>query len=288
MQLLAAKDRTMNPILQRAFEKTVTLFKVHPMVVAAYHSGSIGTEREDAYSDVDPVFVVKRESFLDFDKALPQLFAEAVATPILWWPERWIWQPGTDTNIDIHRNYAIFFEFEGKLLQYDMNFVAVPQEGHITVNAQQFIFDKAGVLDVAQSPAPARAAPGEPDARRLVWTIQMYWIYVYIHAKHIKRRDLFKLLYAQQELFHEHLVILQYLDATYAQGWWPLLAHQVDAEKQAHLLPYFSKADVDVITDKLPEQIRVFSEDARAACEKWEVTYPAEFEAHILHYLNSM
>lgn len=278
----------MNPILQRAFEKTVTLFKAHPMVVAAYHSGSIGTEREDDYADVDPVFVIRRESFLDFDKALPQLFAEAVAPPLLWWPERWIWQPDADTNINIHRNYAIFFEFEGKLLQYDMNFVAVPLDNRIPVKPRQFIFDKVGVLEVAQPPTPSGTHPDHADARRLVWTIQMYWIYVYIHAKYIKRRDLFKLLYAQQELFHEHLVILQYLSTTYTPGWWPLLAHQVDADKQAHLLRYFSEADVDGIAGKLREQTRVFSADARLACEKWGCTYPAGFEAHVLRYLQHM
>ena len=84
----------MNQHIKRAFDKTVSLFKKNPMVVAAYHSGSIGTEREDAYSDVDPVFVIKREDFLEFDQQLPVLFEKAVAKPILWWPERWIWQPG--------------------------------------------------------------------------------------------------------------------------------------------------------------------------------------------------
>ena len=75
----------------------------------------------------------------------------------------------------------------------------------------------------------------------------MYWIYVYIHTKYIKRRDLFKLLYAQQELFHEHLVILQYLESDTMQGWWPLIASKVDAARKEHLLTYFGDPDVGVI-----------------------------------------
>ncbi len=253
------------------------------MVIAAYHSGSIGTDREDAYSDVDPVFVIKRESFLEFDRQLPALFEQAVTKPILWWPERWIWRPGAAEDINIHRNYAIFFELAGKLLQYDINFIAAPQQGRIKVSKDQFVFDKSDVLEIGPPSLPVAL-----DKRKLNWTIQMYWIYVYIHTKYIKRRDLFKLLYAQQELFHEHLVILQYLESNVVQGWWPLIAHKVDEVKQANLLKYFGQADVDVITDKLHEQIHLFSEDAQQACAKWNVDYPVEFETYIMEYLKDL
>jgi hypothetical protein len=73
----------MNPYIQRVFDKTVQLFRNNPMVIAAYHSGSIGTDREDEFSDVDPVFVNKRESFIEFDTRLPSLFELAVAKSIL-------------------------------------------------------------------------------------------------------------------------------------------------------------------------------------------------------------
>lgn len=273
----------MNPYIQRAFDNTVRLFKNNPMVMAAYHSGSIGTEREDEFSDVDPVFVIERQCFRVFDKQLPALFELAVATPILWWPERWIWRPGADEDIDTHRNYAIFFELDGKLLQYDMNFIAAPLQDRIKVSKEQFIFDKANILEVCPASPPV-----DLDKRKLRWTIQMYWIYVYIHAKYIKRRDLFKLLYAQQELFHEHLGILQYLEPDPPQGWWPLIANKIDAAKQEHLLLYFGVPDVNMIEEKLQEQIRLFSEDARQACNKWKVEYPAEFEGYILDYVKAL
>ena len=273
----------MNPYIQRAFDKTVKLFIDNPMVIAAYHSGSIGTEREDEFSDVDPVFVIERESFMEFDRQLPVLFEQVVAKPILWWPERWIWRPGASENINIHRNYAIFFELDGKLLQYDLNFIAAPQQGRIKVSQDQFIFDKSNVLEIGLASPTV-----DLDERKLGWTIQMYWIYVYIHAKYIKRRDLFKLLYAQQELFHEHLVILQYLESDPVQGWWPLIANKVDETRQPHLLNYFNSPNVEVITQKMHEQIRLFSEDARQACARWQVDYPDEFESYILEYLNNL
>jgi hypothetical protein len=84
----------MNKKLKEAFDKTVSCFMDDPRVVAAYHSGSIGTHREDEFSDVDPVFLIKTEEFITFDRELPQLFEKILAKPILWWPERWIWVTG--------------------------------------------------------------------------------------------------------------------------------------------------------------------------------------------------
>ncbi len=272
----------MNPILKDAFDKTVSLFEGDPRVVAAYHSGSVGTDREDEFSDVDPVFLIEPEEFMEFDRQLPSLFEHEIARPILWWPERWVWRPGASENINIPRNYAIFFEVDGKLLQYDINIMAAPEKGRIKVSEGQFIFDKADFLEiVSEHPLPAL------DEKRLVWTIEMYWIYVYIHVKYLKRRDLFKLLYAQQELFHEHLGVLQYLGTNTAQGWWPLMASKVDEAKKENLLKYFGQADVDSVARALQEQILLFSNDARQACAKWQMEYPEEFEAYVIKYLKS-
>ena len=270
----------MNPILKDTFDRTVSLFESDPRVVAAYHSGSVGTDREDEFSDVDPVFLINPEEFMEFDRQLPTLFEQEIAKPILWWPERWVWRPGASENINIPRNYAIFFEVDGKLLQYDINFMAAPQKGRIRISKGQFIFDKASFLEIASEvPSPAL------DEKKLVWTIQMYWIYVYIHVKYIKRRDLFKLLYAQQELFHEHLVVLQYLEQIASQGWWPLMANKVDESKKKNLLEYFGQADVDSIARILQRQILSFSDDARQTCAKWRMEYPEDFEAHVMEYL---
>lgn len=270
----------MNRVLKDAFDKTVSLFESDPRVVAAYHSGSIGTHREDEFSDVDPVFLIKPEDFITFDRQLPQLFEQAVAKPILWWPERWVWRPGANENINIPRNYAIFFEVDGKLLQYDINIMSVPQKRRVKVSKSQFIFDKSNALEITP-----KSLPPELDETKLGWTIQMYWIYVYIHVKYLKRRDLFRLLYAQQELFHEHLGVLQYLGPNTAQSWWPLMTDKVDGAKRENLLGYFGQADVDSIARALQNQIPLFSNDARQACAKWQIEYPEEFEAYVIKHL---
>jgi hypothetical protein len=198
----------------------------------------------------------------------------------LWWPERWVWRPGANENVNIPRNYAIFFEVDGKLLQYDINIMVAPQRGRIKVSEGQFIFDKSDALEISP-----KSPPPESDERKLCWTIQMYWIYVYIHVKYLKRRDLFKLLYAQQELFHEHLGVLQYLGPDTTQGWWPLIANKVDETKRENLLKYFGQVDVDSIARVLQCQITLFSDDARQACARWQIEYPEDFEAYVVEHL---
>ncbi len=269
----------MNRLLKEAFEKTVSIFKNDPRVVAAYHSGSVGTDGEDEFSDVDPVFLIKPEEFIMFDKELRQLFEREIAKTILWWPERWVWSPGRD-NINQPRNYAIFFNVGGTLLQYDINIAAASQKGRIKVSKDQFIFDKVNILEIiSEHPLPVL------DAKRLVWTIEMYWIYVYIHTKYIKRRDQFKLLYAQEELFHEHLDVLRYLQDVADQHWWPLTAKKLDESKRSNLLVYFGRSDVDSIAKALRDQITLFSGDARQACTIRQVEYPEEFEASVIQHL---
>jgi hypothetical protein len=270
----------MNPILKIAFDKTVSIFENDSRVVAAYHSGSVGTDREDEFSDVDPVFLIKSEEFLTFDKELPQLFKQEVAETILWWPERWIWSPGYGDNVYNARNYAIFFKMDEELLQYDINIMGAPQKGRIKIGKGQFIFDKVNILEIG-SEKPSLVF----DVKKLVWTIEMYWIYVYIHTKYIKRRDLFKLLYAQQELFSEHLDVLRYLYSNPVEYWWPLAAKKVDESKKENLLMYFGQNDVDSITNALREEILLFSNDARQACAKWQIGYPEEFETSVIEHL---
>jgi hypothetical protein len=154
----------------------------------------------------------------------------------------------------------------------------IAPQSRIKVSKGQFIFDKVGILEII-----SEHSTHQLDKRKLVWNIEMYWIYVYIHTKYIKRHDLFKLLYAQQELFHEHLEVLRFLGANADEHWWPLIAKKV--EKRENLLKYFGQDDLDSIVEALPKQILLFSNDARQACAKWQIEYPEEFEALVLKHL---
>ena len=108
----------MNERLRPVYERTVDVLHADPRVVAAFMTGSVGTSREDAYSDVDPMFLVKAEWFEELDRDLPAAFSQVGVEPFLWWPER--------INCETLRNYAVLFNVDGSPVQYDITIAAAP------------------------------------------------------------------------------------------------------------------------------------------------------------------
>jgi predicted nucleotidyltransferase len=262
----------MHPALKTLLDKTITIFQDDSRVVAAYYFGSVNRAEEDELSDADVLFVVQPESFEEFDRDLPTLFAKLCPRIHLWWPERF--------NSDTWKNYAILFEAEGALLQYDMTFMKPPGQV-ITVQPEQFIFDKAGLLKSGASPSEVPY-----DSQKLRWTVEMFWIFAYITAKYLKRRDIYKLLYAQEGLRDAHLEILRALKPLAGKSWWPKTAKEVVPEdKTGDILLYFGGADVGAIAQAVPKELDNFSRDARLACARWEVEYPEKLEQRVRKYL---
>jgi len=261
--------------LESVYRRTVEILAADPRVVAAYMTGSVGTEREDAYSDVDPMFLVRAEEFDAVDADLPDVFRQAGVKPVLWWPER--------INNETLRNYAVLFEQDGELLQYDITICAVEENAKVPVRRDQVIFDKATVHEVAEPSPQAQYSPV-----RLRWTIEMYWLYVYIHGKYLKRGDRFKLIAAQHELMHCHLEVLRATRPEVAYDWWPIMAKQVcQGDAQDTCLSYLGSADVQGVCRALPKQMKEFSQDAHVACEKWGIEYPEDFEARAVRYVQT-
>jgi hypothetical protein len=234
--------------------------------------GSVGTEREDEFSDVDPLFLVKAEEFAGLDADLPGVFAAAGVEPVLWWPER--------CNCETFRNYAILFERGGELLQYDVNIQAWAG-GTVPVRPGSILFDKCGVL--AES-ARQEGLCYRPD--RLRWTVEIYWIYVYIHGKYLRRGNPFQLAAAQRELFDAHLHILHALRPNEPFDWWPLLAPRVaDRDGRQVLLSYLGPGETSEIARVLPAQLDHFARDARQACASWSVEYPTALEDAVRRHI---
>jgi hypothetical protein len=77
----------MNPRLKKYFDRTVELLRNDPRVIGAYMTGSVGTPKEDAFSDADLLFLTRPSSFESLDRDLPGIFAQAGITPVLRWPE---------------------------------------------------------------------------------------------------------------------------------------------------------------------------------------------------------
>ena len=265
----------MHPALRQVLDRTVDLFRADSRVLAAFHSGSIGTEYEDEYSDVDPVFVVASQAFEAVDGELPAIFGGFCQTVHLWWPER--------GNNDHWRNYACLFGADGALLQYDVTIMKPPTDSPIRVTQSQFLFDKAGLLEVTSEGSQCAYSP-----HRLLWTVQRYWLYVFIHAKYLRRGDPFKLAFAQGELLQDHLEVLRASHGRVASAWWPLVAKAVvTAQRRDTMLLYLESADRDSVLSSLPGELDAFSRDARAACSLWGASYPEELEATVRAHLRA-
>lgn len=262
----------MNSRLQPVYEQTLRLLQADPRVLAGFMTGSVGTPREDAYSDVDPVFLTRAEHFDSLDRELPEVFAQAGVEPFLWWPE--------SINTDTWHNYAVFFLADGQPVQYDINLAVAAEGSRRAVTAEQFLFDKGDLLQVVPPTATVEGAP-----ERLRWQVEIYWIYAYIHAKYLRRGDPFRLSAAQHHLLEAHLVMLQALHPALPRDWWAIAAGALEApEERAALLAYLESPQAAAVAARLPEQMRRFARDARTACRRWGVEYPAAAEDHVRPY----
>lgn len=272
----------MNANLDVIYRQTLGIFERDSRVLGAWEFGSLGKGTGDEYSDVDPVFVVNDADFDQIDAELRSLFEQFSDNIVLWWPEGF-------NSADI-KNYAILLK-SGDLLQYDMTIAkeSSVREGFgnrlLTGGPVQILFDKTGLLQSLLDAAP----PKTYSPQKLRWDIERYWVYVYIHAKYLKRNDRFKLLYAQQVLFQNHLDILKALHPHDYWGWWPWSVKNVlSTEKQEQLLIYFTSTGRETIAQALRQELDIFAADARAACKQWGVDYPDDLETEIRVYLSQL
>jgi hypothetical protein len=158
-----------------------------------------------------------------------------------------------------------------------------PTDSPIRVTQSQLLFDKAGLLEVISDRPQYAYSP-----LRLLWTVQRYWLYVFIHAKYLRRGDPFKLVFAQGELFQDHLEVLRASHGQVAPVWWPLVAKTVvTAQRHDAMLLYLGSVDRDSVLSALPGELDAFSRDARAACSLWGVPYPEELEATVRAHLRT-
>lgn len=267
----------MHPRLREVFNQTVELFADDPRVLAAWIAGSAKAKSEDVYSDVDPVFIIRDEDFDEFDRQMRSTFESIAPDVVLWWPER--------GNNDQMKNYAILFKAP-MLLQYDMNIMkeSVFSPGWlIGRTSDQILFDKTGILANALTNVPKPSY--SPD--KLLYTIELFWVYGYIIPKYLRRGQTFKVMYTQQEVFLPcHMEVLHALHPDVIWDWWPINAHKLfPPEKQAQLHRYFAASDCALVKASLIEEIDAFASDARAACEKWGLEYPDRLEAEVRRFI---
>jgi hypothetical protein len=267
------------PALRKLLETTLAILEADPRISGAWMYGSIGADTEDELSDVDPVFLVNDEDFEAVDSELRPMFERLCERVVLWWPD------SMDTAGSGSRNYAVLFEADGDLLQYD---VTIMMESCLAnsrasvflagVTGEQIFFDQKSLI----SEAISRFEPASVSPEYLEWMVRRFWVYAYIHIKYLLRDDAFKLRFAQAMLFESHVAALQVLQPHWAWHWWPVGAKRAcSPEGRKALLDYLAPGDRASVQAAFLREMDTFSRDAKAACEALGVAYPSEVECEV-------
>jgi hypothetical protein len=248
--------------------------KTDERVLAGFLSGSARSSGEDEYSDVDAVFIVQPEAFGDITSSVGDFFGEICDEVELVWAERF--------NTADHHNYAVLMRAGEHLLQYDINIDTPDFQPVRKVLRDQILFDKTGLLEAVEKLPLEEFSPG-----KIKWHIEAYWVWMYIHAKYLARRDFVKLIYVQQELFNNHLVVVRNLyEQALGFAWWPQAVKALPREaKRTSMMRYLCHQDIDSVRKKLKGQIDEFKSDARRLCSKLEIDYPVRLETAVLEHL---
>ncbi|WP_319586104.1 aminoglycoside 6-adenylyltransferase [uncultured Desulfobulbus sp.] len=266
----------MHQNLRKVFDKTVEIFADDLRVIGAWIGGSGNAATEDVYSDVDPIFIIRDEDFNTFDVEMRSVFEPLVDEIILWWPER--------GNNDMVKNYAILFKAP-ELLQYDMNIMresAFSSGWLVSTQPEQILFDKTGILRQAME----NRIKSVHSPEKLLYNIELFWVYGYIIPKYMLRNQTFKIVYTQNVFFECHLEILHNLMPEVIWDWWPINVHRLlTPEKQVEMHRYFANADRESVAKVLPAELDAFSADARAACAKHGLAYPDKLESEVRAFI---
>ncbi len=269
----------MKPALRKLLETTIAEFAADPRVSGAWMYGSIGADSEDELSDVDPVFLVNDEDFEAVDAELRPMFERLCKRVVFWWPD------SLNTAGSGSRNYAVLFEADGDLLQYDMTIMkeSCLVNSHASVflagvTPEQIFFDRKSLIREAVS----KFEPAAVSPEYLEWMVGQFWVYAYIHIKYLLREDAFKLRFAQLMLSESHVVALQALYPHWAWHWWPVGAKRAcSLDGRKALLDYFVSGDRASVQAAFLREMDTFSRDAKAACETLGVVYPSEVECEV-------
>jgi predicted nucleotidyltransferase len=266
----------MRPYLKQTIHRLEEQFRADPRCLGIYLWGSAGKGTADAFSDVDIAIVVRDEDFAAIKRELPSI-CERLCGPIaVWLPE------GASEQAC---NFAFLFEADSALLLYDFTVVTrkfLTESKRLRLD--RILFDREGLLTAAKE--GYRVQPYQPE--HLLQTIDEYWVYAYLNGKYYKRLDTNKLLYVQNHLFQVHMRLLHALHPQEEWSWWPLSVKHLPPERQAAMRVYFGAKEPAEIGIALNTELGLFSEDARAACQAWNVEYPLSLEQSVRTHLHSM
>lgn len=277
----------MNTGLKEIFDRSIEVFQNDPRILGAWHFGSIAKKGDDDYSDVDPVFLVKKEKFNEVDKELTDIFNKICSKIHLCLAEGF--------NDNTIKNYAILLE-SNDIYQYDFTIVKEGSLGSGMANVffsgckkENIIFDKNNVVEnsIIQFNSQQIVGKTKIDHSYVKSEIEKYWLFVFISMKYFMREDVFKVIYARDEMRGVHLNILRMAINKGDWSWWPeSINKNLDKAKKDDMLSYFGAPIISTMKDDFRKQIAAFSKDAKLFCTANGIEYLNNLEVSILGYVN--
>lgn len=275
----------MNKKLNNIFNNSIEMLLKDDRVIGAWHFGSIAEGKADEYSDVDPVFLVEDDRFDEVDKDLPNIIKNVCDEVVLWWPEEF--------NNDYIKNYAVLVK-TNNIYQYDITIIKKSKVRCGMANIfldgckeNNIIFDKDGELKKIIR-CMDKDLPPNIDKTNISRMIEKFWLFVFISIKYFNREDVYKIIYARNELFQIHLEVLKLLDVEKKWSWWAKdMTNNIGVDKREKMLMYFGAPCSEGLKENLINQIQEFSEDARSLCLKNSITYDTKLEKNIIDYVKA-
>jgi len=152
------------------------------------------------------------------------------------------------------------------------------------MHAEKHHFNRTGEVGILLDKG-LRVEQGIPDPTRCMDT---YWFHLEMLIKYFKRNDVFKLIKNIDFLFHSHvdLLLSQYDTLNYG-AWETKVKKCVPAQKQAHLLAYYTQADTESLKKQMILCMRYFAKDAQEICALKNLSYPPNIADKVMSYFEN-
>ncbi len=253
----------MNQSLLNIQKDFIACMKSTNGVLGAWNFGSVLHGMEDAYSDVDIVFLLEGESFKQTEGEIPKILSKLCGGVLLTWEETF------NSNAIISNSYLL--KEENQIFQFDVVLLNNESIGdfmcriHYTdLTEKDIIFDTADRVKQLCAHCPH----GSFWNGKLERLIKTYLFFFHMTAKYLLRQDYFKLNHVMRTLYDTHASLL--LTGYDAINWGGAenKLHFLPNEKQEHLKKYFCTDDFSFNKSNLWESMEWFEQDMRDVLEK--------------------
>ena len=264
----------MHPAMADSLKRLLKRLSEDKRCLGIFLSGSYAKQTEDEYSDLDLVVVAERSGYTEFRDSLRRVCEEIMGSIPAWLPEG-------ETPEAV--NYAFLFEAEDGIFLYDVYVIKDKDLPNChPYDAKHILYDVTGLLAGSVKERKPAGFNARSDLLRMV---TCYWVYMYLNGKYLKRSDVYKLLYIQQTLFQDHIAVLHAFYPDKDWTWWAANAKYLPETKRKEMLVYFKSSTPKGIAEALKKEMDIFSQDAKEACLKYGLEYPADAEKAVRKHL---